>query len=124
MKINEADTQIVCPEQACKLHVSEDVVAALCQPATVEKYRNYVLESFVNESRTTVWCPRADCGLAVVASSSSSSKYVTCQQVRSSHNGYARLSPRSEQPVIVTHTRKDVYIYKIYSSTHHHIRTI
>mmetsp|Transcript_17885 Transcript_17885/g.30055 ORF Transcript_17885/g.30055 Transcript_17885/m.30055 type:complete len:586 (+) Transcript_17885:274-2031(+) len=79
MKINEADTQIVCPEQACKLHVSEDVVAALCQPATVDKYRNYVLESFVNESRTTVWCPRADCGLAVVASSSSS-KYVTCQQ--------------------------------------------
>eukprot|EP00959_Pyramimonas_sp_CCMP1952_P171780 3589461-Pyramimonas_sp.AAC.1 len=81
MKVNEADTQIICPEPSCTLHVPEDVVGALCTPHILAKYRNYVVESFVNESRTTVWCPRAACGLAVDVSTSAS-KYVTCAQVR------------------------------------------
>jgi len=79
MKVNEADTQIICPEPSCTLHVPEDVVGALCSAETLAKYRNYVLESFVNESRTTVWCPRPACGLAVDVSTSSS-KYVSCAQ--------------------------------------------
>eukprot|EP00854_Cymbomonas_tetramitiformis_P009463 gene9463-11214_t len=65
MKVQEGDTIITCPEDKCDLQVTEQVVHALCDVVTSEKYKRFLACAFVAESDNTVWCPFADCGLAV-----------------------------------------------------------
>jgi len=82
LKVTEGQTSILCPEPSCQLQVRADVVEAVCEPPVFSKYKTFLLESRVNESRRTVWCPYQDCGLAVDASRASG-KFVTCAQKHS-----------------------------------------
>jgi len=76
LKVEEGETQIRCPEHRCPLRVPEELVRRLCGAETVERYTFFLRKSFVDHSRTTVWCPVAGCSLAV--DNSAGTQYVTC----------------------------------------------
>ena len=76
LKVEEGETQIRCPEHRCPLRVPEELVRRLCGAETVERYTFFLRKSFVDHSRTAVWCPVAGCSLAV--DNSAGTQYVTC----------------------------------------------
>mmetsp|Transcript_10394 Transcript_10394/g.12172 ORF Transcript_10394/g.12172 Transcript_10394/m.12172 type:complete len:583 (-) Transcript_10394:534-2282(-) len=79
LKVDEAETRIVCPEPSCRLQVPPDMITKLCDAAQLEKYHSFMANSFVDDSKTAVWCPQAGCCLSVDIGNTSS-KFVTCQQ--------------------------------------------
>lgn len=65
LKVVDGDTRIGCPEVGCKLRVPEEVVARLCPVSVTQRYRHFMAQSFVDDSRSAAWCPHPGCGLAV-----------------------------------------------------------
>eukprot|EP00898_Chlorokybus_atmophyticus_P002061 jgi/Chlat1/2856/Chrsp194S03011 len=79
IRIEEGDTQIRCPAYKCSLLVTEDLVLAVCSQSIAAKYKDFLLNSFVDDSVGVVWCPAPDCGLSV-DTTHSSSQFVTCRR--------------------------------------------
>jgi ariadne-1 len=77
MKVSEGDTAIACPQYQCPLRVPEEVVARLCPPEVASKFKAFLRNSYVDDSRNVTWCPAPGCALAV-DTSDLDSQYVTC----------------------------------------------
>jgi ariadne-1 len=61
--------------------VPSELVKRLCSEAINAKFHGFLLDSFVNDSKTSVWCPQPGCGLAVdSATAAGQGKFVTCGQ--------------------------------------------
>ena len=54
-----------CPDMKCKNLVPERVFKQVLKPVQFEKYRNYIIKSFVNLSKTIKWCPGKACKFIV-----------------------------------------------------------
>jgi ariadne-1 len=65
IKVEAGDTQISCPADKCALRVPEELVRRVCAPAVAERHKYFLRKSYVEDSRTAVWCPVAGCALAV-----------------------------------------------------------
>lgn len=76
LKVEVGETQIGCIAHRCPLRVPEELVRRLCSGDTVERYKFFLRKSFVDHSRTAVWCPVAGCSLAV--DNGAGAQYVTC----------------------------------------------
>jgi ariadne-1 len=70
IKVESGDTQISCPAHKCALRVPEEMLRRVCAPAVAERYKYFLRKSYVEDSRTAVWCPVAGCSLAVDTSQS------------------------------------------------------
>ena len=42
--------------------VPSELVEKLCEERVTAKFQGFLLDSFVNDSKTAVWCPRPSCG--------------------------------------------------------------
>ena len=65
LKVADGDTAIRCPGDGCALRVPEETVVRLCSPDVAARYKFFMRKSFVEDSRSAVWCPVAGCSLAV-----------------------------------------------------------
>ena len=52
----------ICPDQKCNNIVPEKIFRLLLNPIEFAKYEEYVLNSFVDLSKTVKWCPGKNCG--------------------------------------------------------------
>ena len=55
----------VCPEQKCNMIVPERLFAQLLEPQLYQRYKDFLLKSFVDLSKQAKWCPGRDCGQCV-----------------------------------------------------------
>lgn len=55
----------VCPERGCNMIVPERLFQQLLEPQTYARYRQFLIKSFVDLSKTAKWCPGRDCTMAV-----------------------------------------------------------
>ncbi len=75
-KVEDGETLIACPAVKCALRVPEETVQRLCSPEVAQRYKFFLRKSFVDDSRTSVWCPVAGCALAV--DTSGGGAFLTC----------------------------------------------
>jgi ariadne-1 len=54
-----------CPDASCPLIVGEDMFKALLTPSLFNKYRNFVIRSYVERRTFVKWCPSPGCEFAV-----------------------------------------------------------
>ena len=81
LKVADGETAIACPAHRCGLRVPEETVRRLCSAETVARYTAFLRKSFVEDSRTAVWCPVAGCSLAVDtrgAAAGEAGQFLTC----------------------------------------------
>ena len=78
LKIAEGDIAISCPQYKCRLRVPEEVVASLCPGEVALRFKAFLRNSFVDDSRTATWCPHAGCTLAVDTAAAGEGGFVTC----------------------------------------------
>ncbi|CAA3023341.1 probable E3 ubiquitin- ligase ARI8 [Olea europaea subsp. europaea] len=67
-----------CPDPSCGAAVGQDMINILAPDGDKEKYRRYLLRSYVEDSRKTKWCPAPGCDCAVEYVVGSGSYDVTC----------------------------------------------
>ena len=53
-----------CPESSCSLIVSEDMFKALLPQRLYDRYKRFVVNSYIDRGRNVKWCPRAGCEYA------------------------------------------------------------
>jgi ariadne-1 len=75
LKIQEGDIAIGCPQYKCRLRVPEEVVESLCPGEVALRFKAFLRNSYVDDSRTAAWCPHAGCTLAV---DTGEGGFVTC----------------------------------------------
>ncbi|XP_042059188.1 probable E3 ubiquitin-protein ligase ARI7 [Salvia splendens] len=67
-----------CPDPSCGAAVGQDMIDKLGSHEDKEKYRRYLLRSYVEDSRKIKWCPAPGCDSAVEYVVGSGSYDVTC----------------------------------------------
>ncbi|XP_042007095.1 probable E3 ubiquitin-protein ligase ARI8 [Salvia splendens] len=67
-----------CPEPCCGAALGQDMIDKLASHEDKEKYRRYLLRSYVEDSRKIKWCPAPGCDSAVEYVVGSGSYDVTC----------------------------------------------
>lgn len=67
-----------CPDPACGAAIGQDMIDKLASHEDKEKYRRYLLRSYVEDSRKIKWCPAPGCESAVEFVVGSGSYDVTC----------------------------------------------
>ncbi|XP_057779098.1 probable E3 ubiquitin-protein ligase ARI8 isoform X2 [Salvia miltiorrhiza] len=67
-----------CPDPSCGAAVGQDMIDNLASHEDKEKYRRYLLRSYVEDSRKIKWCPAPGCDSAVEFVVGSGSYDVTC----------------------------------------------
>ncbi|XP_011073921.1 probable E3 ubiquitin-protein ligase ARI8 [Sesamum indicum] len=67
-----------CPDPSCGAAVGHDMIDKLAPDEDKEKYRRYLLRSYVEDSRKIKWCPAPGCDSAVEYVVGSGSYDVTC----------------------------------------------
>ncbi|KAL1561358.1 putative E3 ubiquitin-protein ligase ari8 [Salvia divinorum] len=67
-----------CPDPSCGAAVGQDMIDKLASHEDKEKYRRYLLRSYVEDSRKIKWCPAPGCDSAVEYVVGSGSYDVTC----------------------------------------------
>lgn len=55
----------VCPDAKCNMIVPERLFQQLCEPASYNRYKEFLSKSFVDLSKQAKWCPGRDCSMAV-----------------------------------------------------------
>lgn len=68
MTINENGFQclyLCCPDPSCTAAIGQDMVELLVSDSDKEKYRDYLVRSYIEEKKSTKWCPFPNCGSAV-----------------------------------------------------------
>mmetsp|Transcript_12686 Transcript_12686/g.19179 ORF Transcript_12686/g.19179 Transcript_12686/m.19179 type:complete len:607 (-) Transcript_12686:35-1855(-) len=66
MKITDGESgDITCPGHKCGLRVDEEAVRALVPADIFQRYRKFLMHSFVDTNDQVKWCPAAGCGNAV-----------------------------------------------------------
>lgn len=68
-----------CPDPSCKAAVGQDMVNALAAKEDKEKYARYLLRSYVEDNKSTKWCPAPGCEFAVEYVMGSGSYDVSCR---------------------------------------------
>jgi len=53
-----------CPESSCDLVVSENMFKALLSQRLFDRYKRFVVNSYIDRGRNVKWCPRAGCEYA------------------------------------------------------------
>lgn len=54
-----------CPDPSCDAAVGQDMIDRLVSNKYKQKYRQYLIRSYVEDSRKIKWCPAPDCDSAV-----------------------------------------------------------
>eukprot|EP00262_Sarcandra_glabra_P015770 TRINITY_DN494_c0_g2_i1.p1 TRINITY_DN494_c0_g2~~TRINITY_DN494_c0_g2_i1.p1 ORF type:complete len:586 (+),score=71.79 TRINITY_DN494_c0_g2_i1:157-1914(+) len=54
-----------CPDPSCGAAVGQDMIDILASEEDKEKYRRYLLRSYIEDNRKTKWCPAPGCEYAV-----------------------------------------------------------
>ncbi|CAI9762845.1 unnamed protein product [Fraxinus pennsylvanica] len=67
-----------CPSPSCGAAIGQDMIDMLASDEDKEKYRHYLLRSFVEDSRETKWCPAPGCDCAIEYDVGSGNYDVTC----------------------------------------------
>ncbi|KAL8487403.1 hypothetical protein ACS0TY_023454 [Phlomoides rotata] len=67
-----------CPDPSCGAAIGQDMIDKLGSDVGKEKYRRYLLRSYVEDSRKIKWCPAPGCDFAVEYDVGSGSYDVTC----------------------------------------------
>ncbi|CAI9762847.1 unnamed protein product [Fraxinus pennsylvanica] len=67
-----------CPSPSCGAAIGQDMIDMLASDEDKEKYRHYLLRSFVEDSRKTKWCPAPGCDYAIKYVVGSGNYDVTC----------------------------------------------
>ncbi|KAL2530079.1 putative E3 ubiquitin-protein ligase [Forsythia ovata] len=67
-----------CPGPSCGAAIGQDMIDMLGSDEDKEKYRHYLLRSFVEDSRKTKWCPAPGCDCAIEYVVGSGNYDVTC----------------------------------------------
>jgi len=70
---------IPCPGFKCCLIVPEDFVRSRISAELLHRYKNFLLNQFVDSNASVKWCPKPDCGNAVnVSNATSTAVSCTC----------------------------------------------
>ncbi|KAI5658099.1 hypothetical protein M9H77_26892 [Catharanthus roseus] len=67
-----------CPDPSCGAAVGQDMVDMLAPDEDKDKYRRYLLRSYIEDNRKTKWCPAPGCDCAVEYVVGSGTYDVTC----------------------------------------------
>ncbi|CAA2995599.1 probable E3 ubiquitin- ligase ARI8 [Olea europaea subsp. europaea] len=67
-----------CPVPSCGAAIGQDMIYTLASDEDKEKYRHYLLRSFVEDNRKTKWCPAPGCDCAIEYVVGSGNYDVTC----------------------------------------------
>ncbi|KAL5998098.1 hypothetical protein ACLOJK_009033 [Asimina triloba] len=67
-----------CPDPSCGAAVGQDMINMLASDEDKEKYSRYLLRSYIEDNKTTKWCPAPGCEYAVDFVMGSGSYDVAC----------------------------------------------
>ncbi|KAM5564781.1 putative E3 ubiquitin-protein ligase ARI8 [Rosa sericea] len=65
IKDGPACLMLRCPEPPCRAAVGPDLISVLVSKQEYERYRHYLLRSYVEQQTKIKWCPAPDCKYAV-----------------------------------------------------------
>ncbi|KAH7571288.1 hypothetical protein ACOSP7_013702 [Xanthoceras sorbifolium] len=85
-----------CPDPSCSATVGQDMINLLASNEDKEKYYRYFIRSYVEDNRTTKWCPAPGCDYAVDFDVGSGNFDVTC---RCSHSFCWNCTEEAHRPV-------------------------
>ncbi|KAL5769551.1 hypothetical protein ACOSP7_013705 [Xanthoceras sorbifolium] len=85
-----------CPDPSCRATVGQDMINLLASNEDKEKYYRYFIRSYVEDNRTTKWCPAPGCDYAVDFDVGSGNFDVTC---RCSHSFCWNCTEEAHRPV-------------------------
>ncbi|KAK2981539.1 hypothetical protein RJ640_024852 [Escallonia rubra] len=67
-----------CPDPSCSAAVDRDMVNMFASDGNKEKYRRYLVRSYIEDNRKTKWCPAPGCDCAVEYDVGSGNYDVSC----------------------------------------------
>lgn len=65
LKVAQGELAVSCPHYSCSRRCTPQFFWRICSKSVFRKYEHFLLNAYVEETRSLMWCPSPGCGLVV-----------------------------------------------------------